>query len=213
MTEDLRTTSFIARFNKGFARPNRYRVEFAMPRGVSGVKIDAINSDSMSGNIQTVDRRMNANGNIGVFCHTCNLPQRTLLTYEHKQHGAPYRVPYSQQYDPVTFSFYTDPSYTTRQYFDIWQAAVVNLDSNTFNYYDEFTSDVHIMTLDNTGNFSYMVTLYEAYPLNVGMVDLSYSNMNSTQTITVTMSYKYWKTDTNDSRLNRTYDYAENEGR
>ena len=205
MSNDLSVTSFISRFGSGFARPNRYRVEFSLPRGFSASPaLPGVNSNSSSALIQFQEIAMNQNGNINIMCHSCNLPQRTLLTYEHKQLIGPYRVPYSQSYDPVTFSFYTDPQYTTREYFDIWQNAVINIGSNTLNYYNEFTSDIRIFTLDNLGNDTYFVELYEAYPINIGIVDLSYSNMNTTQTVTVTMSYKYWASNRNDTRVNRT---------
>lgn len=205
MSNDLSTSSFISRFSSGFARPSRYRVEFSLPAGFdASFTLPGVNSNSSSSLIQVQEMNMNRQGNINIMCHSCSLPQRTLLTYEHKQLAAPYRVPYSQSYDPVTFSFYTDPEYTTREYFDIWQNAVMNIGSNTINYYNEFTSDIRIYALDSAGNYSYYVDLFEAYPINVGMVDLSYSNVNAVQTVTVTMSYKYWASNNNDARVSRT---------
>lgn len=205
MSNDLSVSSFITRFKTGFARPNRYRVEFSLPAGFNtSPTFPGVNSNSSASLIRFQEINMNRQGNINIMCHSCNLPQRTLLTYEHKQLIGPYRVPYSQSYDPVTFSFYTDPEYTTREYFDIWQNAVVNIGSNSMNYYNEFTSDIRIYTIDSAGNDAYFVDLYEAFPINIGMVDLSYSNLNTTQTVTVTMSYKYWASKNNDTRVRRT---------
>jgi hypothetical protein len=204
MSNDLSITSFISKINLGLAKPSRYRVEFSLPRGFEdSPSLPGVNSNSSSSLIKSQEANMNRQGYINIMCHSCNFPQRTLLTYEHRQLIGPYRVPYSQTYDPVTFSFYTDPYYTVREYFDIWQNAVINIGSNTVNYYNEFTSDIRIVSIDNEGNDTYFVDLYEAYPLNVGMVDLSYSNMNNTQTITVTMSYKYWASGMNDTRISR----------
>lgn len=202
---DVSITSFISRFDSGIAKPNRYRVEFKLPRG-HGADFSEIgtNSASSSDFIQMFEFSLNRNGNVNIMCHTCTFPQRSLLTYEHKQLAAPYRVPYSQSYDPVTFSFYTDSNYLVREYFDIWQNAVINIGSNTLNYYNEFTSDIKIIALDVRGNDAYAVTLFEAYPINIGVVDLSYSNMNNVQNVTVTMSYKYWASDGTDTEVNRT---------
>jgi hypothetical protein len=72
---------------------------------------------------------------------------------------------------------------------------VMNLTSNTTNYYDEFVSDVNIITMDREGKDTYRVTLLEAFPLNIGAVDLAYSNMNSVAIINVTMAFKYWKSE------------------
>lgn len=201
---DLSVSSFISRFKSGFAKPNRYRVEFNLPAGFNASVSPGMNKNSSASSIRSQESTMNHKGNINIMCHSCSLPQRTLLTYEHKQLASPYRVPYSQSYDPVTFSFYTDPEYTTREYFDIWQNAAVNIGSNTMNYYNEFTSDVRIYTIDSAGNDAYCVSLFEAYPINIGMVDLSYSSMDTVQTVTVTMSYKYWASSSTSTQVART---------
>jgi hypothetical protein len=205
MSGDFSVKTFISRFNKGFARPSRYRVEFTLPQGFNASPdLPGVNSNSAASNIKSQEMSLNRNGNINVMCHSCSLPQRTLLTYDHKQLAAPYRVPYSQSYDPVTFSFYADTDYSAREYFDIWQNAAINIGSNTVNYYNEFTSDVRITTIDSAGNDAYFVDLYEAYPINIGVIDLSYSTTNAVQTVTVTLSYKYWASSGNDTRVSRT---------
>jgi hypothetical protein len=205
MSNDVSIKSFIAKLGTGLAKPCRYRVEFNLPAGFNAdPSLPGVNTDSAASNIRTKEREYNQNGLVNVLCHTCSLPQRSLLTYEHKQLSAPYRVPYSQAYDPVTFSFYADSDYIVREYFDIWQNAVVNIGSNTINYYNEFTSDVNIYAINDAGEDTYYVTLFEAYPINIGIVDLSYSNMNATQTVTVTLSYKYWASSYNDTAVNRT---------
>jgi hypothetical protein len=205
MKNDVSIKSFLAKLGTGLAKPCRYRVEFNLPHGLD-VNPDTpnMNSDSAAARIRSVEKEFNQNGLVNVLCHTCNFPQRSLLTYEHKQLSAPYRVPYSQAYDPVTFSFYADSDYIVREYFDVWQNAVVNIGDNTINYYNEFTSDVKIYAINAAGKDTYSVTLYEAYPINIGIVDLSYSNMNATQTVTVTLSYKYWASNYNDTAENRT---------
>jgi hypothetical protein len=207
MSNDVSIKSFIAKLGTGLAKPCRYRVEFNLPAGFNADNASSLlgmNISSSAALIRAVETNLNQNGLINVLCHTCSLPQRSLLTYEHKQLSAPYRVPYSQTYDPVTFSFYADSEYIVREYFDIWQNAVVNIGSNTLNYYNEFTSDVKIYAIDDAGEDTYSVILYEAYPINIGIVDLSYSNMNATQTVTVTLSYKYWASHYNTTAVNRT---------
>lgn len=121
------------------------------------------------------------------------MPQRNLMTYEHKQMNAPYKVPYSQSYDPVPFVFYGDSNLDARRYFEIWQNAVVNIQSNTMNFYSEYVSDVTIEQLDKSGNVTYGIKLYEAYPMSISTLDYSYSNRDSIQNISVVLSYKYWQ--------------------
>ena len=205
MTDRSDYKHFLAQFRGGVGRPNRYRVEFNLPTGVAlGAGEIGVNDDALVGNIRRMDRYFNGGGGINIKCHTATFPQRSLMTMEHRQNSAPFRTPYSATYDPVTFSLYTDPQLDTRDYFDAWQSAVVNLGTNTMNFYDEYVSDVSITMLDQYGEDAYKVTLYEAYPLNVGIIDASYSNNNQLTTATVTMSFKSWAPELNTSAFNRT---------
>lgn len=186
---------FLHHFQRGVLKPNRYRVLFTLPEGVQataevGLKIKQA---SVSGNILGSNMSLNENGGIDIKCHTATFPQRTLQTYEINQNTSPYRVPFSQMYDPVTFSFYADSTADTRRFFDIWQNAVVNVKSNTLNFYTEFVRNVTIWSLDDAGNETYGVVLRDAYPLSVGAMEVSYSQANNFQTTVVTMAYRNWE--------------------
>jgi hypothetical protein len=49
----------------------------------------------------------------------------------------------------------------------------------------------------------YKVTLYECYPLNVGIIDASYGQNNAFTTCTVTMAFKSWQPVNNSTQVNR----------
>lgn len=202
MKIDTSIYSFLAKLNNGVSKANKFMVSFSLPQGIdiNDINTEYYNTDSLQHLIQFNDRLLNSNNQINVFCHTCSLPQRTLLTYTHKHYGSPYLVPYTQQYDPVTFSFYTDSNFNTRRYFEIWQGAAVNLSPNTMNYYNEFVSDLTITTISEESDEKYQVTLFEAFPLNIGMVDMSYSNTGA-QNISVTMAYRVWKSNNDRSQI------------
>ncbi len=160
-------TTFTAAISAGIARPNRFKI--ILP-GDSG-------------------------GNIGILCYSCTLPQRTIKTYDLNQRGTPYRVPFSQDYSPITFSFYALPDYNTRKYFESWQHEVVlSYPMNVMGTYNRFAKRVKIQTLDRMGSVKYTVDLFEAYPITIGDSDLNYGTNNTYQTVSVTLSYKYWTT-------------------
>lgn len=193
MTTKMDIWTFLSNFKDGFSKPNKYRVEFNLPRGVSlGQNEIGVNNDARAGRISQMNQFFNSGGGIDVKCHTMTFPQRSLLTMEHRQNSAPFRTPYSATYDPVTFSFYANAFLDARDYFEVWQSAVVNLGSNTMNFYEEYVSDIKMYLLDDHGEDAYGVTLFEAYPLNIGIVDASYSQSNQVTTATVTMSFKSW---------------------
>jgi len=192
---DMSLFSFLSKLDKGISKPSRFRVSFNLPSGIdlSRASDPFFNPDSTKGEIQRNQQILNANEKINIFCHSATLPQRSFMYFTHKHYGPEYKVPYTQVYEPVTFSFYSDEAMSTRSYFEIWQSAAVNIGTNSMNYYNEFVSDIDIDVLSVEGNPMYSVHLYEAYPLSIGMVDLSYSNANQVSTLTVTMSYRLWK--------------------
>lgn len=204
MAADNTVMGFLSHFKEGIAKPSRYRVEFHLPKGVNlQAGQIGVNSESTVAQITGMQNYFNAKGGIDIKCHNATFPQRSLLTSEHRQNSAPFRVPYSSTYDPVTFSFYADSTLDTREYFEIWQGAVVNFGTNTMNFYDEFVADIKMFQLNDLGEDSYSVELIEAYPINIGIVDSSYAQQNAYQTITVTMSFRSWKPNNNDQRNQR----------
>ena len=190
MKQDMSTTKFLNLFDKGIGKANRYQVRFILPKGIP--QSEWANIQSTSGRIQSMQSQLNGNEAINIFCHTCVLPQRSVMTYEHRQMTAPYLLPLSQRYEPIPFSFFSDSTMNTRRYFEVWQNTVLNIHNNTMNFYSEYVADVEIRVLDAQGNPTYGIKLVEAYPMSLPPVDLSYSN-NAVQNVTVVMTYKYWE--------------------
>jgi hypothetical protein len=192
MSEDCSVSEFLSKFPLGFARPNRYKIEFQMPPGIPDWG-GYMNEESQLGRITALGLTLNQKGAINISCHTCSMPSRTMMAYPHTQHSAPFNVPYSQQYEPVTFGFYAHNTLRARQFFDIWQTAVVNINDNSVNFYEEYTNDIMISQIDRNGEPTYQVKLYGCYPISIGDVQYSYATNNQVQNITVTMAFKLWK--------------------
>lgn len=191
MSNETLYLKFLSHFQRGVMRPNKYLVKFTLPDGVNASS-QFIDQRVRRGNIQREEARYNSVGSINIKCHTALFPQRNLITAERLQNSSAFRVPYSQAYDPVTFSFYADANADTRRYFDLWQNAVINVRSNTLNFYNEFTSNVEMWNLDESGTPTYGVRLEEAFPIAIGAVDVSYSNSGTFQTIISTLQYRRW---------------------
>jgi len=191
MSNETLYLKFLSHFQKGVMRPNKYLIKFNLPDGVTGSE-PFIDSRVRRGRIQLEEARYNRIGSINIKCHTANFPQRNLITSERMQNSSAFRVPYSQAYDPVTFSFYADGNGDTRRYFDIWQNAVINIRSNTLNFYNEFTANVEMWNLNELEQPTYGVRLEEAYPIALGAIDIGYANSGTFQTVTTTMQFRHW---------------------
>ena len=184
-------SDFLSHFDKGLMKPNRYEVRFNLPKGVSS-SFKFVHPLATVAGVRGKDMALNSNGGVNIKCHTAMFPQRTLATAERLQNSAPFRVPFTSNYDPIMLSFYADATADTRRYFDLWQNVVINVGSNTLNFYDEFTSDVEIWNMNEAGERTYGVKCLEAYPLAVGALDMSYSNQNNFQNVIVTLGYRRW---------------------
>lgn len=195
---------FISNFKKGFAKPNRFRVEFTLPSGVSLNGIADANTESLATNINAMEHYFNKNGSVNIKCHTMTFPQRTLQTFETRLNSAPFKIPFSAVYDPITFSFYMDSTLDTRQYFEIWQAATVNVSNNTLNFYNEYVSDIKMFIENDHGQDAYGIQLYEAYPIGISIMEMAYNSDNQVLSTQITMSFKYWLPMRNTNLPNRT---------
>lgn len=196
---------FLSHFKKGFAKSTRYRIEFSLPKGPNGKlgSTNDVNQLSRAGQIQVAEKNFNRNGSINIKAHTVTFPQRALSTFEIKHNSAPFRIPYTSSYDPITVSFYNDQEMDVRRYFDIWQGAIMNFSNNTSNFYSEYTSDIRMYIQNDLGEDVYGVLLVEAFPIGTSIMDMSYSSTNQFLPSSVTFSYKYWLPMDSSQRIQR----------
>jgi len=197
---DSSVTGFLKNFSTGLSRANRYLIEMQLPPGIpeSG---SWLNRESTSGQIKSLNMSLNGKGQVQIACHTCNMPARTIQTYPHSQHCAPFRVPFSQQYEPVSFSFYLGKDYNQRHFFDIWQTSVININDNSLNFFSEYTQDVFIWQLDGQNKKTYGVCLYAAWPVSISEIPLGYASNNQVANLTVTLEYKLWKNNKDTTKI------------
>lgn len=183
---------FLAHFQHGVGKPNRFEVVLNLPSGVQR-KDYYVDDMALKSNLREVGTKLNSQGGVNIKCHTVTFPQRSLRTYTHNQNSAPFEVPFTAVYDPVTMMFYSDGFMDTREFLENWQFTVVNGQSNTLNFYKEFVSDVELYVLDETDVRTYGVRLINAFPIAVGAVDFAYSNFDNPTVITATFAYKRWE--------------------
>lgn len=185
---------FLSKFRNGISQPNRYRAKFFLPKGVSiSGKELGVNDDAKVGKISRMQNYFNSVGQIDLKCCSAQLPGRQMMTFDHRMNGAPFKIPYSSSYGPASLSFYADGTLDTRDYFDVWQSSVNNLSTNTFNFPDEYVSDLNIAMLDRGGNETYSVNLFEAWPVDLNEITLGSSQNDEITIVTVSLEYHYWQ--------------------
>ena len=160
--------------SRGIANPNKFRVEIAIPQVVPT-------------SVFTQELKF-----IQLFCDQTQLPDQNISTAQIRIYGEVREVPYENLYGNVNFSFYCDSDYIVKDFFDYWVQGLSFSQSRHWRYYDDYTSNINIITLNQDGREVYAVTLYECYPKQLQAVSLDYSSKEIVK-VNISMNYKYWR--------------------
>ena len=169
---------FIAGVKSGMARTNRFKVAFSMPKCLTnGYTTVAPDTDLRK---------------ILLFCDQVQIPGVNFSTIQSRTFGEFRDVPYEKLYDAVNLSFYIDKDLMVKSFFDSWISGIQDKYTRTFNYYNEYITDVTIEVLDMVDKSVYIIDLHEAYPKTVGSVQLDQASKDIMK-LNVTMQYKYFR--------------------
>ena len=196
---------FLSHFKNGIMKSNRFRIEFSLPKGISGSSGQhAVNGNAKASAIRAAEQGFNSKGSINIKCHTAQFPQRAINTLDFRSNSVNFKVPYMTSYDPISLSFYANGNLDSREYFELWQSCVMNFGNNTSNFYNEYVSDVKLYIQNEHGQDTYGIILYECFPVAISTFDMSYAMSNTALNIMVVLSYKTWLPMSNTNQFNRT---------
>ena len=200
---------FQAKMNEGegFARPNRFMVDFILPKGLeeqASSEGDAdqftfqeeVQRSTLPGQLQAETELQRG---LRAFCFAAELPGRNVDTAPLKTYGPKREIVYGHSYSQeITLSFYADKFLRQRSFFELWQNSAMDLATNNVHFYDEYTGAIRIYAL---GAFSgdafrdriaYGVHMYECYPKTITAVPLNYGTQNEIMQISISFYYRNW---------------------
>ena len=192
---------------EGFARPNRFMVDFILPKGLDEQATNEAGADQFT--FQEEVQRSTLPGQLQAetelqrglraFCFAAELPGRNVDTAPLQTYGPKREVVYGHSYSQeITLSFYADKFMRQRSFFENWQNSAMDLATNNVHFYDEYTGAIRIYAL---GAFSgdafrdriaYGVHLYECYPKTITAVPLNYGTQNEIMQISISFYYRNW---------------------
>ena len=192
---------------EGFARPNRFMVDFILPRGLNEQASNEAGADQFT--FQEEVQRSTLPGQLQAetelqrglraFCFAAELPGRNVDTAPLKTYGPKREIVYGHSYSQeITLSFYADKFLRQRSFFELWQNSAMDLATNNVHFYDEYTGAIRIYAL---GAFSgdafrdriaYGVHMYECYPKTITAVPLNYGTQNEIMQINISFYYRNW---------------------
>jgi hypothetical protein len=173
---------FISEIKKGsLARSNRFAIGFTPPKTAQKPYI--------SGSDPATLRK------VILFCDQVQLPGVNFSTVQNRVFGEFRETPYEKLFDTINMSFYVDNDMKVKSLFDNWMNSIQDGTTRTFNYYDNYTTDMTIEVQDINDKTRYQVKLFECYPKTIGSIQMDYASKDVMK-LSVTMQYKYWTADT-----------------
>jgi hypothetical protein len=159
----------------GMARTNRFNVILTPPQRLSYLGTSGLQ-------------------NILLFCDQVQIPGLNLATIQNRSFGEFREVPYEKLFGDLQMSFYVDNNMAVKELFDGWMNLIQSPSNRTFEYYDNYVTDMQIEVEDTANRVRHRTYVYEAYPKTIAPIQLDYASKDVMK-MQVTMQYKYWRTE------------------
>lgn len=174
----------------GPAMQNRFAIYMTAPgAGLINTDIEGALSSVVSGNFNP-KQLFNDPRDMALLCESCQLPGRQILTTDIDEGRQLFKVPNGYANEDVTFSFYLTQDYYIREVFDNWMNKVINFETYTVGYREDYCTDVVIQQLDKNNIPVYGIKLINAYPINIQAIELNSTSENTIQKVSITMTYE-----------------------
>ena len=164
---------------EGFAKGNRYWVTIDAPQSLSGASTVL--------------------GKLPYLCEAVSLPTKGIASNAQDIYGPPREIPYRETFTEAALSFILDDAFTVKEFFDKWQASIINPETgNVANYWTSFVGAIRISRLSNDATSptdatkTYNIELREAYPSAVGEIALGHTMGGEILKLSVTFKYRKW---------------------
>jgi hypothetical protein len=197
----------------GLSRPNRYSVQI-VPPVISRVIYDqstlqqrtaAEQQAQQSGmSVQSLGYVPNYFKQLGLsgidmpnrldyMCCKAELPGKSFGASDVRTYGAFFQMPYVDFYANTTMSFIMGRDAAERKFFDAWSYLVQDPETSDFNYVADYATTIDVFQLDEFQDTAqYGVRFFQAWPINIGAMSVSYDQFNTYHILPITFSYRKW---------------------
>ena len=157
----------------GGARPNQFRVSLNFPSFVGNGILAAAQ---------------------GMFlCKTATLPASTLENIAVQYRGRAVNFAGERTFEQWTVTIYNDTQMGIRSSFEQWSDGIQNHGYTTGLINPaQYQVDMNVAQLGRGGDIIKVYEFNDAYPINIGPVNLDFETTNQISTFDVTFQYNYW---------------------
>lgn len=169
-------SDFKNRLKGGGARPNLFEVEINFPPYAGG----ASETDS------------------GLYlAKSAALPAMTVGVIDVPFQGRQLPVSGDRTFQEWTVTFLNDTSFALRDAFERWQNGVNSVETNIgLDELSDFMSDIAVFQLNKNKDRIKEYQLQDAWPTEVGQIELSMDSTDTIEEFTVTFRYVQWASNT-----------------
>lgn len=161
----------------GGARANQFRVELSFPSVVASGSLAAANAQFL--------------------CKGAQLPGSTIANIPVAYRGKTINIAGEREFAPWAISIYNDVDFAIRNAFEQWLNAINNhtkLGGETQP--GAYQADLVVHQLDKNDAVLKTYKFIDAYPIEVGPIQLDYEQSNQIEIFDVNFQYNYWTSNT-----------------
>jgi hypothetical protein len=131
------------------------------------------------------------------LCKAASLPASNIANVEVQYRGRPVNFAGERTFQPWTVTILNDTSFGLRNAFETWQSGIQRYaategKTNPVDYQVE----LEIQQLDRNGATLKTYKFSDAYPINIGEIQLSFDSVNTIEEFTVEFQYNYFTSNT-----------------
>jgi len=149
------------------------------------------------------------------LCEAAEFPGRGFISTDVRYYGPNFKVPNQTTYEDLNLSFLCRDAFLERQFFDTWMELINPNATYNFSYKDSYTAKIDLFQMSDIAGFGidaatppatqYKFTFEDAFPILVQPQPVTWADDNFHR-ITVTFTFKRWKREEGDYKINTDFD-------
>lgn len=170
-------SAFKAQMQGGGARPNQFRVELTFPAFIGSVA--------------------SAAGNAAQFlCRSASLPASTVEDIPAFYRGRPVHFAGERTFSPWSVNIFNDTNFLVRNVMERWHNVMLNYTAtNGVLRPADYQVDMSVYQLDRNDRIIKTYKFFDAYPTNIGQIQLDFEQNNQLENFDVEFVFNYFTTD------------------
>lgn len=170
-------TSFKTQMISGGARSNQFRVQVTFPTIAANASL--------------------AGTKLQFLAKSASLPSSNITDVVANYRGRPVHFAGEREFEPWSIEIYNDNDFVVRNAFESWVDQIQNAESSNGVLTPLlYQTDMQVFQLDRNDNVVKEYSFKDAWPMNIGAIQLSWDANNEIETFPVTFQYNYWTSPT-----------------